>query len=48
MKNLAKMSEKHMMHVFECKFTYKPLENRHTFEDGAAKPLKNSFTTLKV
>ena len=42
------MFEKHIMHVFEWKFTYKPFENKHSFEDGAEKPLRNIFTTLKI
>ena len=41
------MSEKQIMYVFEWKFTYKPFENRQSFEDGAGKPLRTSFTTLK-
>ena len=42
------MSGKHKMHVFEGKFISKPFENMHSFEDGAAKPLRNNFTTLKI
>ena len=42
------MSEKHIMHVFEWKFTYKSFENRHIFEDSAGKPLRNSFMTQKM
>lgn len=34
------MSEKHIIHVSEWKFTYEPFENKHSFDDGAVKPLE--------
>ena len=42
------MYEKHIIYVFKLKFSYRPLENRYSFEDGARKPLINSCTTQKI